>query len=129
MEAEILQELETIRSYLSIIMTVLVIFIVGKIVESAQKIFIGFKTVWNVDFRDRMISLQEQGDFQEIIDECEEKLRNNPNHVDANWFMALAYYYTENNDKATAYFEKSIYLTPSWEESANEYLEKIKSRS
>ncbi len=128
MESQILQELELIRSYLNTIMIVVVIWFLVKLVESLPKIFSGFKTAWNEAFRNRMSNFQEKGDFKRIIEECEEELKKYPNHVDANWYMALANYYSENNTEAIKYFEKSIDLTPSWEASANEYIEKIRAR-
>jgi len=34
----------------------------------------------------------------------------------------------ENNEESKQYFDKAIYLVPSWEETANTYIEKINNR-
>ena len=68
------------------------------------------------------------GEYEKVINECNNVLKQYPNHIEAVWYIAKAYYYTENNDSSKEYFEKAIYLVPSWEETANVYLGKLNDR-
>ncbi|MBL1292899.1 MAG: hypothetical protein COB61_003410 [Thiotrichales bacterium] len=129
METEILQELQSIRSFMFIIMFMVIIWAFFKILESIINIVTSFKKAWDTDFENRVDKLINTGDYEKAIDTCKEKLVKYPNHIDANWYLAKAYYYTENNDKLSEeLFKKIIYLVPSWEENANAYLEEIKNR-
>ena len=128
MEPQILQVLETIRAYVFIIMCAIVIWMFFKILESSQRIIMGFKDAWEADFKNRMNKLLNSGQYEKIIKESKEKLEKHPNHSVATWFIEIAYFYTENNELAKSYFEKAIYLSPSWEESAKVYQEKLNER-
>jgi len=126
MESEILQELELIRGYVFVMMCAVILWIIFKVLESAQNVFTGFKKAWDTNFNNRMSNFQDSGEYEKIIAECKEKLEKYPNHNDAVWFLAIAYFYTEQFENSKLNFEKVIYLVPSWEESANAYLEKLK---
>ena len=128
METEILQELQSIRTFIFIIMFVIIIWAFFKILESSLNIFTGFRKAWDTDFANRTGDLLDTGEYEKIIDACKEKLKKYPNYIDANWYLAKAYYYTENNKLSEEHFKKSIYLMPSWEESAEAYLEELKKR-
>ena len=128
MESEILQQLELIRVYVFIIMAALVLWAFFKIIESAQRIFIGFKKAWDTSFDNKIEKLMDIGEYDKVVSECEEILAKYPNHIDAVWYTAKAHYYIENNELSKEYFEKSIYLVPTWEKSANAYLEKLQDR-
>ncbi|WP_126455703.1 hypothetical protein [Sulfuriflexus mobilis] len=128
MEAEILQELETIRVFVFIIMCVVAVWGLVKTIESTQNIVVSFKKAWDTFFENRVVGLIDKGEYQEAISECKNKLKKYPNHVDANWLIAKAYYFTENNELSKVHFEKSIYLVPGWENIASEYIEKINAR-
>ncbi len=128
MENEILNTLETIRGYVFIIMCSILVWVIFKVAESSQRIFIGFRKAWNEQFEGRVTKLLEIGNYEEAIAECIEKLDKYPNHIDAIWFIARAYYYTEKNVLSQEYFEKAIKLVPSWEDSAKDYLEKLNAR-
>lgn len=99
MESEILQEIETIRGYIFVMMCAVVLWVIFKVLESAENVFIGFKKAWDTDFKNRMGKYQDSGKFEEIINECKEKLEKYQNHIDAVWFIAIAYYYTETQRK------------------------------
>jgi len=128
MESEIAQELVTIRVYVFIIMCAIVLWVFFKILESIQRIISGFKKAMDDHFSDSMIKMLDIGKYEDVIEECKEKLEKHPNHVDAVWYLARAYYYTENNKLSLECFEKAVYLAPTWEESANPYIEKLNAR-
>ena len=128
MDIEILQELQLIRVYVFIIMFAIVIWVFIKTIESIQTIYIGFKEAWDTSFDNKTEDLLDMGKYEEAIDNCKEVLEKHPNHINANWFIAKAYYYTNNNVLSKEHFEKTIYLSPSWADNANEYLNKLKER-
>ena len=109
-------------------MSALILWVLFKVLESTQNVFTGFKKAWGTDFKNRMSNFQDSGEYEKIINECKEKLKKYPNHTDAVWFIAIAYYYTEQFEISNLNFDKVIYLVPSWEESANAYLEKLNER-
>ena len=128
METEILQELGLIRAYVFIIMCVFVIWFLLKIIESIEKIITGFKKAWETSFEEQMENFIDEGEYKKVIEKCKEKLEKRPNHINATWFIAKAYYYTEDKELSKKYFEKTLHLVPSWEESVNPYLEKLNGR-
>ena len=128
MESDILHQLELIRSYVFIIMVATVLWLFFKILESAQKVFIDFKKTWDTSFENKIDKLMDLGEYNKVITECKEVLEQYPNHIDATWYSAKAFYYLENNKKSIEYFEKAIYLVPAWEETASVYLNKLKDR-
>ena len=128
MEAEILSQLELIRVYVFIIMFALVIWVLLKSIESLTRIFTGYKSASEKFFENKVSKLLDSGSYEEAIEECKEKLKKQPNNLDAVWFIARAYFYTGEDRLSQEYFEKVVYLAPGWEESANGYIEKIKSR-
>ena len=128
MGATILQELETIKGYLFIIMVLLFFRVVIKSLQSIQVVLKGFKTAFDQAFSDKMERFIELGKFEKVVAHCNEKLESYPSHLDAVWFSAIANYYLEKDEQALIHFERVIYLCPSWESSANAYIEKIKTR-
>ena len=128
MESQILQELELIRGYVFVMMCAVVLWVFFKVLESTQNVFTGFKKAWDTSFTNRMSTFQDSGEYEKIIEECKEKLKKYPNHTDAVWFIAIAYYYTEQFESSKLSFEKAIYLVPSWKESAARYIEKLNER-
>jgi len=128
MDAEILQELQLIRTYVFIVMFAIVLWAFIKIVESIQKIFIGFKEAWDTSFDNKTEEMLDMGKYKEVINSCKDVLKKYPNHINANWFIAKAYYYTKDNVLSKEHFEKTIYLSPSWKENADEYIVKLKER-
>ena len=125
METEILKELAAIRAYVFIMMSTVIIWVIFKTFVSSVNLYVKLKTAIDTVFGNRMDELLDLGGYEEIIKDCEEKLQKYPNHPDALWFIAKAYYFTENNELSKKYFEKAIYISPNWEESAEKYLEKL----
>lgn len=128
MDSEVLQQLELIRVYVFVIMLALLIWAVLKTVESIQTIIIRFKETWDTSFQNKMEKLFDKGDYETIIVKCKEIIDEYPNHIDANWNIAKAYYYTNANDLSKKHFEKTAYLLPSWEENVSDYIDKLKNR-
>lgn len=125
MEAEVIQELQLIRNYLFIMMCGICLVILFKLIESIQKIIIGFRDAVVKSFNDRMEKLLEKGKNDEIIKECKEILEKRPNDTDAIWYLSRAYYREGENELAKEQFERSVYLVPSWESSAKPFLDNL----
>ncbi len=128
MDTEILQQLELIRVYLFIIMCAIVVWVFIKSLQSIQRLIIDFKKTWDTSFDNKMLKYMDVGDYDKVINECKEVIKEYPNHVDATWYLAKAYYYTEDNELSKECFKKAIYLIPSWEEIANDYINKLNDR-
>lgn len=128
MEAEILKELSTIRVYVFIIMVGIIIWLALNIINGILKLVEGYKKALDAHFENSMVKMFDLGEYEKVIEECIETLEKYPNHIDATWFLAKAYYYTENNQLALEYFDKTLYLAPSWEESINGYIKKLNAR-
>ena len=128
MDIDILQELQLIRTYVFIIMFAIVLGVIVKAAESIQKIYIGFKEAWDTSFENNTENLLDMGKYEEAIKECKEVIKKYPNHSYANWYIAKAYYYTNNNELSKEHFEKALYLVPSWSDNVNEYIVKLKER-
>jgi tetratricopeptide (TPR) repeat protein len=90
-------------------MVAFMVWISLKIIESIQKIFIGFKKTWDTRFDNNMEKLMDIGEYNKVIEECKDVLDKYPNHVDAVWYTAKAHYYKENNEESKQYFNKAIY--------------------
>ena len=128
METEILKELSTIRIYVFIIMAGLIIWVAMYLLGGMQRLVENYKKTLDSHFENSMLKMLDLGEYEKVIEECIETLERYPNHVDATWFLAKAYYYTENNQLALEYFDKTLYLVPSWEESINGYVKKLNAR-
>ena len=109
-------------------MVAITLWALFKVIESVQRVFIGFKKAWDTSFENKMEKLMDMGEYDNVISECKEVLVKYPNHIDAVWYAAKAYYYTEKNELSKEYFDKAMYLVPSWEETAGVYLNKLKDR-
>ena len=127
MDTEILNTLETIRGYLFVIMVAIVVWMFFKIVEIIMNALGGWVKAWDTHFINSANRMLDEGDYQEAAEYCKKKLSKKPNHADANWLIAKAYYFLQKNDLAVEYFKKSIHLIPSWEEDALIYIGKIQS--
>ena len=125
MESEILHQLNLIREYIFVIMLAMVFWALFKLLSSSVNIFTVFKTAWDTSFQNKMENLMDAGEYINIIKSCKEKLEDYPNHANANWFIAKAYFYTDDRERSKKHFDKVIYLMPAWDESVNSYLDKM----
>ena len=128
MDVGILQELETIKDLLIIIMFLLFFRVLMKSLESIQVVIKGFKAASEQYFNDKIESLIEVGKLDQVAGLCSQKLKDYPNHLYANWFSGIANYYLENDDQAVKFFDRVVYLQPSWEDSTKIYVDKINAR-
>ena len=128
MDTEILNQLELIRIYVFIIMFAIVAWAAFKIVQSVKTIYIGFNKSWDTAFCNRIDKYFDLGNYQEIVDECEELLKKYPCHADATWYLARAYFGLNKQPEAIKYFNRLVELKPGWKESADEYIEAINER-
>lgn len=122
MEEEIINQLELIRIYVFIIMAAVVLWALVKILESSQRIIIGFKKAWNISFNNRMEKYCDLGEYKKVLKECGEVLEKYPFHKDAIWYMARAHYGENNYKESIEFFKKAVDLVPYWEDSANDYI-------
>jgi len=125
MEPEIVNTLQEIRAYVFIIMVAIVIWVLFRVIESAQRIFFGFRKNWVEKFNSRMVTLIQKGDYDLVILECRQALEEFPNNLDTNWFIAKAYFHQQDTTMAKKHFNKVIQLEPSWQKDAQQYLDKL----
>ena len=125
MEQEILETLQTMRGYLFVIMVFFILWVLFKIVDIVLNYLDKWIKAWDSHFESQTARLLDKGEYEEAIQECKSKLEAYPNHLDAIWLLARAYYYTEQYDLARQCFEKAVYISPSWESNAESYLAKI----
>ena len=113
MEQQILEQLVTIKYLL-----------VGILVTTAMPaIVIILSKMMGVRFRDRtkgetfrVVATQhlEDGEYQELINYCQNELEKRPNSAMAYWFMGRAYFEQTNYLKAKEHFSKAVEIDPSW---------------
>ena len=127
MDTEILNTLETIRGYLFVIMVAIVVWMFFKILEVIMNALTRWLKAWDSHFISSANRMLDEGNYQEAVKYCKNKLSKQPNHADANWLIAKAYYFLQKNNLAVEHFKKSFYLIPSWEEDALVYIGKIQS--
>jgi len=128
MEEEIINQLNSIRVYIFIIMCIIAVWASLKSIESIQNILSGFKRAWDTLFINKVSKCLDVGDYDRAIRLCRLKLDKLPEHSDAHWLIARAYFYNEENDLARKYFEKAVYFIPEWKESAEPYINELNNR-
>lgn len=67
----------------------------------------------------------DKGLYSEVISDAKEFLKDRPHHTYTQWYLAKAYYYTDDFENAKLYFEKILKREPDWEESVKPYLDEI----
>ncbi|MES9926270.1 MAG: tetratricopeptide repeat protein [Candidatus Thiodiazotropha endolucinida] len=128
MENEILSTLQTIRGYLYVIVIAVMIWISLKVIDTFMNGIGRWIKAWDEHFNSNAGRLLAEGEYQEAIVYCKKRLKKQPNHLNAHWYIAKAYFYLKNNELSKEHFEKVVYLEPEWEKDINVYLEKIGSR-
>jgi cytochrome c-type biogenesis protein CcmH/NrfG len=76
-------------------------------------------------FRREGLSLLESGRLDELIAECERKLRRRPDHAYAHWYLGRAYYLQERWREARTEFELLRRISPDWASSIDPYMEEM----
>jgi tetratricopeptide (TPR) repeat protein len=57
----------------------------------------------------------EEGKLKELVDLCEAKLRQRPNHAYALWYLGRAHYLLKDYDKAKPPLQKLAEVEPGWD--------------
>ncbi|MEQ1716205.1 MAG: hypothetical protein ABL907_09515 [Hyphomicrobium sp.] len=72
----------------------------------------------------------EKGEFKELIEHCNEKLSQRPNHHYALWYLGRAHFSLKEYENARVPFEKLVQIEPGWDTShVRPYLMKIDAQS
>ena len=124
-EGEILETLRTIQAYIFVIMLAVVVWVGLKFVHTLIHMLDRSMKVMGAHFSKEMRKFLNEGSYAAVISECKKKLEKQPNHLDANWHVARAYYYSDEDALAKKHFEKAKHLEPNWEDAADGYLSKI----
>jgi cytochrome c-type biogenesis protein CcmH/NrfG len=107
MEQEILNTLQEIRT----VIYILVIFVFFGIVVNSVRAAISIKGLLRRElyeqFKEEASQFYDKGDFTSLIDHCIKKLKINPNHTYALWYLAKAYYQKNDFKQAKQVFRKS----------------------
>ena len=78
-----------------------------------------------VSFRDKADALLKQNKLPDLKALAEERLGEYPNDENAEWYLALSYYHTNDWDRALEHLEQVRFLAPSWEQEHVEPYAKI----
>ncbi len=125
---KIINELQTISLYLNIIIILIFVWLALISLTISLKIFTGFKKPWDTQFENMLSTYLDTGEYEKLIEACQDKLSKYPNHTDALWFLSKACFYTKEDELSKACFEKVLELKPGWEADITPYLEKLKQR-
>jgi tetratricopeptide (TPR) repeat protein len=126
MDQEILSTLREIKTAIYVLMAIVVLGVVAGFIRAGIAAKDLVKGKLDDIFRDEASRLFDKGAFDELIKYCEDKLKSKPNHSNALWYVAKAYYQQGEYGKAKEYFDKLATSEPSWEkEYIQPYLEKI----
>lgn len=129
MENELITTIQSIRGYLFVLMLIAIVWVVLRIIESILKIKTEYQKVEQKNFSLTMDRYFDAGNYDKVIGRCKYKLERYPNNLDANWYLAKAYYFKEEHELSRKYFEYTLYLAPSWENSVEPFLEKLDANS
>lgn len=78
-------------------------------------------------FRTDAVNLLEKGDTTALKSLALDKLKERPNHADAHWYLARAFYLEKEWSAALKEFEATRSLVPNWDvEYIKPYVEEIK---
>ena len=125
MENDILISLSEIKTILYILMG---IFIVGVVLVCFVLYIVGVRFLSykkSDEFKFFVEEKLDKGLYNEVICDAKEFLKDRPYHTYAQWYLAKAYYYTDDFENARLYFEKILKREPDWVESVEPYLDKI----
>ncbi|MCG8058137.1 MAG: hypothetical protein JAY94_20850 [Candidatus Thiodiazotropha endolucinida] len=128
MENEILSTLETIRGYLYVIVMAIIIWVLLKLIDTLMSGLGRWIKAWDEHFNGKVGRLLAEGSYQDAIDYCKKRLIQQPDHLNANWYIAKAYFYLKEDKLSQEHFEKVKYLETEWEKDVNVYLQKIDDR-
>lgn len=125
MENEILNILQTIRGYVFVLMIIAAVWISLRVVKDLLDIKTKYQEIDNKNFSLRMDRYIDTGQYDEVIDWSKSRLEKYPYNLDANWYIAKAYYFTENNELARKHFDLVLHYAPNWLNSVEPFLNKL----
>ena len=126
MDTEILRALQEIRGLLFILTSAICLVVAILFLSSIGRALEYYRSVKANAFINEANELFDLGSFNELVEFCESKLKQFPNHSNAVWWMAKAKFRMGEEQEAKALFEKLIELEPSWEdEFIQPYIKKI----
>ena len=109
----------------------ILIYIVGAgvAVTILKAVVVSYRTIKNElnnKFYNTASAMYENGDYEEVIEYCQEHLNKKPKEAYGYWFLGKAYFQRKEYEKATSSFNKAVEIYPSWkEEWVSPYLRKI----
>lgn len=125
MNYETLETLQNIELHTKIIAFGIIIWVFGKAIGALSVLGTNWRRARQDLFNDLLSDAIEEADYEYVIDKCQKMLAKKPNHYDANWHLARAYYYKCDYDKANEQFQVVLDVIPRWKKSVKPYLGKI----
>ena len=125
MENEFLVRLDELKTLIYVLIS---IFSVGLLLIVTIFYFIGirFLSYKKSDYFKFCVEEKlDKGLCSEVISDSIEFLKERPHHTYAQWYLAKAYYYTNNYENAKVYFKKILKSEPAWVDSVEPYLDEI----
>jgi len=115
MDQDLLIELSKIRDLLTVIVVLLGILVFGKIFSLLQNIIANWKSNTTTTIRDMSVGLHDRGQYQDLIEYLNGKLKDHPNNATAIFWLARSHLSLEEYDAAKKYLLHLRELEPSWE--------------
>lgn len=127
MESDILNNLETIKILLWIIVVfsfvstcILIFGVIGRNLQSKE-------IITNNLFRSEALKLQDQGDFQGLVELAQDRLENYPKDLNAMFSLGIGYLRQKKYPDALNAFSDIKTIDPHWEsKSIEDYIDKIR---
>ena len=126
MDSQIVPILQEIRSALWMLVALVALFWVIKLLKAIERSLRNLKKRFSDRVKLAANNMFERGQYAELIDYCNYRIKERPNDGTAHWFRGKAYYQQKEYDLALESFNKVIEIFPSWEKDwAGPYIEKI----
>jgi len=114
MESQILQTLEEIRGILFVIAMLLGIGVLSWVLKSISVVVNQFKYAWSQRWKDNANDLYSKGEYEKLVEHCNDRLNEMPNDAHAVWWLARSYIELEDYEEAKKLFIKVGQIEPSW---------------
>jgi len=125
MNEEILNELDTIKDLLLIIITLLGVIVLGYIVKFIAKLIREWTTNRERAFIHIASGLYEKGSYEELSEYCEDRMKNWSGSPYPIYWLARAQFKLGELASAKELFETALDMEPEWEASIRPHLEKL----
>ena len=117
MESEILNTLQEIRDVLYVIAVIFGLTFLVWVINWIANIMANFRKGLEADFLNQADKYFERADFENLINHCNAKLSDHPNHSHAIWWLARAKLLIGERTEAKDLLQRLTELQPSWKES------------